>query len=83
MNGVQEYAKVAGPAIQAAGGKTLVRTSDRVEAHESGVAQRTVVIEFENFAKAAAAYSSEAYQQAVKVLGDSAQRDVRIVEGVE
>ena len=80
---LKEYGKVAGPAIQAAGGKTLVRTSDGIEPHESGLAQRVVLIEFESFAKASAAYSSDAYKQAVKVLGDAAVRDIRIVEGVD
>jgi uncharacterized protein (DUF1330 family) len=82
-NVLKEYGKLAGPALQAAGGKTLVRTSDGIEAHESGMNQRVVVIEFESFAKASAAYSSEAYGKALKVLGSSAQRDVRIVEGVD
>jgi uncharacterized protein (DUF1330 family) len=79
---VKEYGKVAGPAIVAAGGKTLVRTSDGIEAHESGLPQRVVLIEFESFAKASAAYSSEAYSKALKVLGTAADRDLRIVEGI-
>jgi uncharacterized protein (DUF1330 family) len=33
--------------------------------------------------KAIAAHDSPAYQAAVKVLGDGAERDVRIVEGLE
>jgi uncharacterized protein (DUF1330 family) len=80
---LKEYAKIAGPALVAAGGKTLVRNSDGIEAHESGLAQRVVVIEFESAAKASAAYNSPEYQRAKAVLGDAAVRDVRIVEGVE
>jgi uncharacterized protein (DUF1330 family) len=79
----KEYGKVAGPAIEAAGGKTLVRTSDGIEAYESGLPQRVVVIEFESFAKASAAHKSEGYAHALKVLGSAADRDVRIVEGAD
>jgi uncharacterized protein (DUF1330 family) len=80
---IKEYGKVAGPAIQVAGGKALVRTSDAVEPHEHGLKQRTVLIEFESFEKAVAAYNSVPYQEALKVLGTAAERDFRIVEGVD
>jgi uncharacterized protein (DUF1330 family) len=77
------YGKLAVPAIQAGGGKTLVRTADAIEAHESGLKQRTVVTEFESFEKAVATYNSAAYQAALKALGSAADRDFRIVEGVD
>ena len=80
---LKEYGQLAGPAIQAAGGKALVRTSDGIEARESGLQQRIVVTEFESFAKAVAAYESDAYKAALKVLGSGADRDFRIVEGLE
>lgn len=75
-----EYAKLSGPAIQAAGGRILVRGMP-VKTYEAGVAQRTVVIEFESVAAAIAAHDSPAYQAAMQVLGDGAVRDIRIVEG--
>jgi uncharacterized protein (DUF1330 family) len=80
---LKEYGKIAGPAITAAGGRALARTSERVEARESGLRQRTVVTEFESFEKAVAAYESDAYKAALKVLGSGADRDFRIVEGIE
>ena len=80
---LKEYGRLAGPAIQAAGGKALVRTSDGIEARESGLQQRIVVTEFESFAKAIAAYESDAYKVALKVLGSAADRDFRIMEGLE
>ena len=79
---LKEYGRLAGPAIQATGGKALVRTSDGIEARESGLQQRIVVTEFESFAKAVAAYESDAYKAALKVLGSAADRDFRIVEGL-
>lgn len=80
---LKEYGRLAIPAIEAGGGKALIRTADAIEPRESGLKQRVVVIEFESFQKALATYDSAAYQAALKVLGSGAERDLRIVEGVE
>jgi uncharacterized protein (DUF1330 family) len=77
-----DYAKLAGPAIQAAGGRFLARGT-AAKAYEAGVLQRTVIIEFDSVAKATAAHDSAGYQAALKALGKGADRDMRIVEGVE
>jgi uncharacterized protein (DUF1330 family) len=76
------YAELAGPSIWAAGGRNLVRGTP-ARTFEAGLDLRTVVIEFESVAIAVAAYESHAYQACLKVLGDAAVRDIRIVEGVE
>jgi uncharacterized protein (DUF1330 family) len=76
-----EYAKIAGPSILAGGGKFLVRGVP-AKTYEAGLAQRTVVIEFDSVAAAIAAHDSEGYQAALKALGNGAERDIRIVEGV-
>ena len=76
------YAKLAGPAITAAGGRFLAR-GNAAKAYEAGTMQRVVIIEFDSVEKAAAAHDSEGYQAALKVLGKAAYRDMRIVEGVE
>jgi uncharacterized protein (DUF1330 family) len=75
------YAKLAGPAIQAAGGKFLVRGTP-AKTYEAGLNQRVVVIEFDSVDKATGAHDSAAYQEALKLLGNGAERDIRIVEGV-
>jgi uncharacterized protein (DUF1330 family) len=75
------YAKLSGPAVQAAGGRILVRGTPAVT-YEAGLDQRTVVIEFDSVAAAVAAHDSPAYQAAMHALGDGALRDIRIVEGV-
>lgn len=75
------YAKLAGPAIQAAGGRFLLRGSPAMT-YEAGLNQRTVVTEWDGVAKAIAGYDSPGYQAALKALGDGAKRDIRIVEGV-
>ena len=77
------YAKIAGPAIQAAGGKFLVRGSPS-KTYEAGMNERTVVVEFPSVEQAIAAYDGAGYKKALDVLGKgSAVRDMRIVEGVE
>ena len=75
------YAKLAGPAIAAAGGRFLAR-GPAVAAWEAGILQRVVVIEFESLDAARAAHDSPAYQEALAALGDGAVRDLRVVEGV-
>ena len=74
------YGKLAAPAIQAAGGRFIIRGAP-AKTYEAGVNQRVVVIEFDSLAQATAAYESADYQAALKVLGDGAERDIRIVEG--
>ncbi|MBI4205314.1 MAG: DUF1330 domain-containing protein [Betaproteobacteria bacterium] len=76
------YAKLAGPAIQAAGGRFLVRGGP-AKTYEAGLNQRVVVIEFDSVAQATAAHDSPGYQEALRVLGkDAVEREIRIVEGV-
>jgi uncharacterized protein (DUF1330 family) len=76
------YAKLAGPALQAAGGRFLARGLP-ARVYESGLEQRTVIIEFASVAQAIAAHDSSGYQQALRALGSGADRDLRIIEGVE
>jgi uncharacterized protein (DUF1330 family) len=76
-----EYGKIAGPAIQAAGGRFLVRGMPS-KVYEAGNDQRTVVIEFDSVAQAIAAHDSPDYQRALEALGNGAERDIRIIEGV-
>ena len=75
------YAKIAGPAIQAAGGKFVVRTPQPAKVYEHGLMQRTVIVEFDSVAKAIEVHDGPAYQEALRVLGDGAERDFRILEG--
>jgi uncharacterized protein (DUF1330 family) len=78
---VGAYAKLAGPALQAAGGRFVARGLP-ARVYESGLEQRTVILEFDSVAQAIAAHDSPAHPQALRVLGDGAERDLRIIEGV-
>jgi uncharacterized protein (DUF1330 family) len=75
-----EYAKLAGQAIQAGGGKVLARGVP-VKSYEAGLKERTVLIEFESAEKAIATYEGPNYQAAAKLLAGSVEREVRVVEG--
>ena len=76
------YAKLAPAAVQAEGGRFLAR-GGVAQTYESGMNERVVVIEFDSVAQATAAHDSPAYQEALKALGDGADRDIRIVEALE
>ncbi len=75
------YAKIAGPAIQALGGRFLARGMPS-KTYEGGLNQRTVVVEFESVARAIAAHDSTGYQEALRVLDGAVERDMRVIEGV-
>jgi uncharacterized protein (DUF1330 family) len=76
------YAKLAVPAVQAAGGRFLVRGMPS-KTYEGGLNQRVVVIEFESLQAATAAHETPAYKEALKALGTgNVERDMRVAEGV-
>ena len=78
---VKAYGALAVPALQSFGARFLTGGTSQVQAHEAGVQQRTVVVEFDSYDVALAAYESDAYQKALQALGSGAERDFRIVEG--
>lgn len=77
----QAYAKLAGPALTAAGGRFLVRNKP-AKIYEAGLPERIVLIEFDGLDQAIAAHETPAYKEALKALGTgNVERDMRIVEG--
>jgi uncharacterized protein (DUF1330 family) len=76
------YARLAGPAMEAGGGRFLAR-GNPAAAFEGGTTLRTTLIEFPSVDAAVATYESRAYQEALGVLGDAAERDIRIVKAVD
>jgi uncharacterized protein (DUF1330 family) len=77
----EAYAKLAGPAIEAGGGRFIVR-GNPANVYEQGQLQRVVIIEFDSVEQANAAHESAAYQAALQALDNGAERDIRIVAGV-
>ena len=76
------YAKIAGPAVTASGGRFLTR-GVASKAFEAGQVQRTTVIEFDSLDQAIAAHETPEYKEALKALEGSVARDLRIIEGLE
>ena len=76
------YAELAGPALEAAGGRFIARGLPE-QTYETGEPTRTVLIEFASVDAARAAHDSPAYQDALAALDDGAVRDIRLVPGVE
>jgi uncharacterized protein (DUF1330 family) len=74
------YARLAGPAIEAAGGKFLARGIP-AKVYDGGIHERAVLIEFPSVEQAVAVFESPNYQAAAKLLAGAVERDVRIVQG--
>ena len=79
---VAAYAALAGPAMRAAGGRFLAR-GEPAHTFEGGTSCRTALIKFDSVEAAVAAYHSADYQEALRVLGDAAERDLRIIPAVD
>jgi len=75
------YAKLAVPAFQNVGGRFIVRGMP-AKTYEKGMNQRVVIVEFDSVQRASEAHESPAYQEALRALGNGADRDMRLVEGV-
>jgi uncharacterized protein (DUF1330 family) len=74
----QAYAKLAGPALAAAGGRFLIRKT-----YEAGMNERVVLVEFDSLDQAVAAHDTLLDRPALKTLGTgNIERDMRVVEGV-
>ena len=77
-----DYAAAAGPVLLSFGARFLARGMPS-HTYEGGAHQRCVLVEFESVDRAAAAYSSPAYQVALAKLEGAVKREVRIVPGVD
>jgi uncharacterized protein (DUF1330 family) len=79
-NKLAAYAKLAGPAIEAGGGRFLARAT-AAKAYDDGLLERTVLIEFDSVEQAVAVHESTQYQAALAALEGGVVRDLRIVPG--
>ena len=76
------YAKLAGPAIQAAGGRFLARGGELMVLEGDWQPTRLVVLEFEDLAAAKRWYESEVYQEAKKLRKGAAHLRMVAVQGM-
>ena len=72
------YAGEAKAAIEAMGGKFIARGKP-VKTFESGLMERSAVVEFESTDAAIQAFESDVYQKVLPRLG--VMRDIRVIEG--
>ena len=78
---MKNYVVLARAALGPFGARVLVSPGSAVTAHEAGLNQMTVVVEFDSYEIALAAYESEDYKKALDALGSGVERDFRIAEG--
>jgi uncharacterized protein (DUF1330 family) len=78
---MKSYGELAGAALAPFGARLLVSPKSEVTALEAGLKQMTVVVEFDSYADALAAYESADYKKALAALGSGVKRDFRISEG--
>ena len=79
---MNRYAALASAARGTFGARLLVSRGSAVTALEAGLKQMTIVVEFDSYEIALAAYESADYKKALAVLGSGVERDFRIAEGV-
>ena len=79
---MNNYLALAIAALGQFGARLLVPPNSRVTAREAGLQQMTVVVEFDSYEIASAAYESADYKKALAALGSGVERDFRIAEGV-
>ena len=82
MATVKNYAALLVPMLEKCGGRLLVSPTSVVTAHEGGLQQMTIVVEFDSYEIALAAYESDDHKKALAALGPGVERDFRIAEGV-
>jgi uncharacterized protein (DUF1330 family) len=79
---LEEYIRLAGPAMRAGGGRFLARGNPE-HALEGASSLRTTLIEFPSVQAAYDAYHSDGYQEALRALGDAADREIRIIKAAD
>jgi uncharacterized protein (DUF1330 family) len=79
---MKNYSTLALAALGEFGARVLVAPGNAVTPHEVGLQQMLVIVEFDSYEIALAAYESADYKKALVALGSGVERDVRIAEGV-
>jgi uncharacterized protein (DUF1330 family) len=79
---VKEYTALLMPVLDKFGARMLVSPASVVTAEEAGAEQVTIVVEFDGYEIALAAYQSDDHKRALAALGPGVERDFRIAEGV-
>ncbi len=81
LEGYKEYMKLSGPALEAHGGRFLVRGGDTTVLEGDHDTGRVVVLEFPDSAKAREWWNSPDYVRARKIRQRTAITDMVLVDG--
>ena len=77
----ETYASLATQVVAKNNGRFLIRGGQQMQM-ENGNYERTVMVEFPSMDIAKEVYQSREYQEALKIIESSAERDFVIVEGL-
>ena len=77
----EKYASFATQVVAKNNGRFLIRGGQQMQM-ENGNYERTVMVEFPSMDIAKEVYKSHEYQEALKIIESSAERDFVIVEGL-
>jgi uncharacterized protein (DUF1330 family) len=81
LQGYKDYVAKSTAAVQASGGRHIVR-GGKSEPREGKMRSRHAVVEFPSYEVAVACYQSDLYQEALGIRSQYSQADLCIVEGV-
>jgi uncharacterized protein (DUF1330 family) len=79
---MKNYSALPGVGAGVVWARPLVSPNGVVTAQQAGFEQMTVVVEFDIYEIALAAYESDDHKKALAALGSGVERDFRIAEGV-
>ena len=79
---LDEYRKIGGPTLAAAGAKFVVRGGGNIQTLEGDAPKQVMVVEFKDMAAARAWHDSPTYQQALQHRRKGAKVRAVFVEGV-
>ena len=79
---LKAYAELASQAVSEYGGRYLARGAE-TKAFEGPAQARAVIIEFKDMDAAIECHESTIYQNALKKLDGSVNRDLFVIEGIE
>ena len=77
------YAKAAKVTLQELSGKIIIAGSTETGIEDGSIWLQTVVVEFDAYETALAAYHGSSYQKAIMELCEALKRDFRIIRGAD
>ena len=82
-NKYSAYAKAAKVTLNEFNGKIVIAVSTETRIEDGSIGLRSVIVEFDTYETALAAYNSASYQKAIMELDGTLKRDFRIIRGAD